>query len=275
MTPNDGTFCEGWRCDHVDGVQAMSEPSIAGRVLHLPEQTSSLRQLGNRLLAALPSDSLVLLEPDLKQVMLPQGVVCFDPGDPINQVYFPHSGMISCLVTTGDGEMVETSSVGREGAVGLQSGLGHRVSFTRAMVQIAGKFSVIPASRFEHAAGRSAALRDLIIRYTEMLWAEAQQNAACNAIHDGAARLSRWLLQCSDRIGSNQLTLTQEFLADMLGVRRTTVTLLAQELQKEGILRYSRGRISILDRGRLEDRACECYGAIRYDNLPHKSGVKL
>ena len=91
----------------------------------------------------------MLLEPDLKQVLLPQGVVCFDPGDPINQVYFPHNGMISCLVTTGDGEMVETSSVGSEGALGLQCGLGQRVSFTRAMVQIGGKFSVISASRFE------------------------------------------------------------------------------------------------------------------------------
>lgn len=228
----------------------------------MPEQTPSLRQLGNRLLAALPGDIFALLEPDLKQVLLPQGVVCFDPGDPINQVYFPHTGMISCLVTTGDGEMVETSSVGCEGAVGLQSGLGQRVSFTRAMVQIGGKFSVISASRLENAASCTAALRDLIIRYTEALWAEAQQNAACNAIHDGSARLSRWLLQCADRIGSDQLTLTQEFLADMLGVRRTTVTLLAQELQKKGILRYSRGRITILDRGRLEECACECYGAI-------------
>src|SRR6202044_2565629 len=111
--------------------------------------------------------------------------------------------------------------VGRYGALGLQSGLGQRVSFTRAVVQIGGKFSVVPASRFEYAAGRSAALRDLIIHHIEMLWAEAQQNAACNAAHDGSSRLCRWLLQCADRIGSDQLPLTQEFLADMLGVRRT------------------------------------------------------
>jgi CRP-like cAMP-binding protein len=217
----------------------------------------------------------MLLEPDLKQVLLPQGVVCFDPGDPINQVYFPHNAMISCLVTTGDGEMVETSSVGCEGAVGLQCGLGQRVSFTRAVVQIGGKFSVIPASRFEFATGRSAALRDLIIRHTEMLWAEAQQNAACNAIHDGSSRLCRWLLQCADRIGSDQLPLTQEFLSGMLGVRRTTVTLLAQELQKKGILRYSRGRITILDRPALMAAACECYGAVKHDHPLHKSGLKI
>lgn len=241
----------------------------------MPEPASSVRQSGNRLLAVLPSDSLVLLESDLKQVVLPQGFVCFDPGDPINQVYFPHNGMISCLVTTGDGEMVETSSVGREGAVGLQSGLGRRVSFTRSVVQIAGKFTVLPTVRLENAVSRSAALRDLITRYTEMLWAEAQQNAACNAIHDGSARLCRWLLQCSDRIGSDQLLLTQEFLAEMLGVRRTTVTLLAQELQKTGVVRYSRGRITILDRARLEHSACECYAAIRHDSLTNRIGVKL
>jgi CRP-like cAMP-binding protein len=248
----------------------MNEPSLAGRSGPSTEQTSSFPQLGNQLLAALPGDSVALLEPDLKQVVLPQGFVCFDPGDSINQVYFPQTGMISCLVTTGAGEMVETSSVGREGAVGLQSGLGRRVSFTRAMVQIAGKFTVLPAARLETAVSRSPALREMVVRHIEALWAEAQQNAACNAVHDGSARLARWLLQCSDRIGSDQLLLTQEFLADMLGVRRTTVTLLAQELQKNGILRYSRGRITILDRARLEHSACECYRAIRHDSFSHR-----
>jgi CRP-like cAMP-binding protein len=268
-------FYSGLRWRSVDGAWQMIEPFAAGRAGPLPEQMLNVRQLGNRLLASLPSDVLMLLEPDFKQVVLPQGVVCFDPGDPIHQVYFPHTGMISCLVTTGDGEMVETSSVGRYGALGLQSGLGQRVSFTRVVVQIGGKFSVVPASRFEYAAGRSAALRDLIIRYTEMLWAEAQQNAACNAAHDGSSRLCRWLLQCADRIGSDQLPLTQEFLADMLGVRRTTVTLLAQELQKKGILRYSRGRITILDRAALKAAACDCYDAIKHDHPWHKSGLKL
>jgi CRP-like cAMP-binding protein len=114
-----------------------------------------------------------------------------------------------------------------------------------------------------------------VLRYTEMLWAEAQQNAACNAIHDGYSRLCRWLLQCADRTGSEQLLLTQEFLAEMLGVRRTTVTLLAQELQKRGILRYSRGRITILDRAELEACACECYGAVKHDTLSQRIGIKI
>src|SRR6516162_8763381 len=125
------------------------------------------RSAANRLLAVLPDDALALLEPDLRQLTLPQGVVCYGAGDPIDQVYFPHTGMISQLIATGDGDMVETSSIGREGAVGLQCGLGPRLSFTRTMVQIPGKFSTISAARFEHATSRSTALRDLIMRYTE------------------------------------------------------------------------------------------------------------
>src|SRR5262249_32930821 len=158
-----------------------------------------------------------------------------------------------------DGDMIETSTVGREGAVGLHRGLGKRRSFTRAVVQIPGRFSTIAAQTFEEIALGSAAIRDMIGCYTEVLWAEAQQLAACNAIHDALSRLCRWLLQSADRAGSDHLPLTQEFLAQMLGVRRTTVTLLAQELQKKGIIRYSRGKLIIMDRTRLEDCACECY----------------
>ena len=229
----------------------------------------------NRLLAGLHDDIFAQLEPDLRLLTLPQGVVCYGPGDPIDQVYFPHTGMISLLVTTGEGDVVETSSIGREGAVGLQCGFGPRLSLTRATVQIPGKFSAISAARFEYATSGSAMLRDLILRYTETLLAEAQQNAACNAIHDGSSRLCRWLLQCADRTGSEQLLLTQELLAEMLGLRRTTVTLLAQELQKRGIVRYSRGRIAILNRAALEDCACECYDVVKHENLALKIGIKI
>jgi CRP-like cAMP-binding protein len=238
-------------------------------------EREGFRLAGNRLLAGLPDDTFAQLEPDLRPLTLTQGVVCYAAGDPIDQVYFPHTGMISLLVATGEGDVVETSSIGREGAVGLQCGFGPRLSFTRAMVQIPGKFSTISAARFEHATGKSAALRDLIVRYTEMQLAEAQQNAACNAIHHGSSRLCRWLLQCADRTGSEQLLLTQECLAEMLGVRRTTVTLLAQEMRKRGIVRYSRGRITILDRAELESNACECYKAIKHENLSLKIGIKI
>ncbi|MGB8632957.1 MAG: Crp/Fnr family transcriptional regulator [Xanthobacteraceae bacterium] len=219
------------------------------------------RAAGNRFLGALEDDSLALLQLDLRQLTLPQGAVCYGAGDPIDQVYFPLTGMIA-LVIVADGEMVEISSVGREGAVGLQSAFGPRLSFTRATVQLPGKFWAISALRFEHASSRSVALRDMVIRYIEIMWAQAQQNAACNAVHDSSSRLCRWLLQCVDRTGSDQLLLTQDCLAAMLGVRRTTVTLLAQQLQNRGIVRYSRGRITILDRSALQANACACYDAI-------------
>jgi len=159
--------------------------------------------------------------------------------------------------------MVETSSIGCEAAVGLQSGFGPRLSFRRATVQIPGQFSMISAARFARATSRHPALRELIIGAVETMWAEAQQNAACNAVHDGSSRLCRWLLQCADRIGSDQLLLTQDYLAGMLGLRRTTVTLLAQELHKRGVIRCGRGRITILDRRVMEACACECYRAVK------------
>ena len=118
-------------------------------------------------------------------------------------------------------------------------------------------------------------VRDLITRYTELLWAEAQQLAACNAIHEAPARLCRWLLQCADRAGSDELPLTQELIAQMLGVRRTTVTLLASSLQDEGLIKHSRGHIRILNREELQHRACECYAVLRQEKLPLKIGVKF
>jgi len=228
---------------------------------------------GNRLLAALPPDVAGLLEQDMRQVSLPQGAVCFGVGDLIDLIYFPTSGMISSMIMTGDGGMVETSSIGREGAAGLQSAFGERRSFARALVQIPGRFTIVPAARFAQVANASAPVRDIVLCYTETLWAEAQQLAACNAIHGGSSRLCRWLLQTADRIGADQLLLTQEFLAEMLGVRRTTVTLLAQELQRHGIVKYSRGKITIIDRPTLEELACECYHVTKHDNLPRRIGV--
>jgi CRP-like cAMP-binding protein len=211
----------------------------------------------------------------LKQVPLAQGEVVFEPGAPLNQIYFPQSGLISLLIITKDGGSVEASTVGREGAVGLHGGLGKRTSFTRATTQIGGTFSVIGASRFGEIADGNATVRDLISRYTEVLWAEAQQLTACNVLHDASSRLSRWLLQSADRTGDDNLMLTQEYLALMVGVRRTTITLLAQAMQEKGLIRYRRGRIVILDRPGLEACACECYHVIRHDRLPHTLGMSL
>jgi len=229
--------------------------------------------LSNQLLAALPSNVLALLNSDLEPVSLPQGVVLLEPEDPIERVYFPETGMISLLVVTREGEAVETAVVGREGALGLQRGLGKRRSFTRATVQIAGRFLSIAAYKFEQASAASAPLRDLINRYTEVLWAEAQQTTACNAIHDASSRLCRWLLQSARCVGGDHLTLTQDFLGEMLGVRRTTVTLLAQELQRKGAIKYSRGKISILSQSTLEACACECHRIMQDKEVSRKIGV--
>jgi CRP-like cAMP-binding protein len=230
---------------------------------------------GNRLLAALPREAFAFLQRDMKQVALAQGVVLLEPGDAIDRVYFPQGGMISLLVISSEGALVETATVGREGAVGLHRGLGKRFSFTRAIVQMPARCFVIPADRFEDAAREHPAVRDVVARYTEILWAEAQQLVACNAIHDASNRLCRWLLHCADRIGSDVLPVTQDFLSQMLGVRRTTVTLLAQALQQKGAIAYRRGRIAITDRRILEACSCECYRAIRQEALPSKIGVSL
>ena len=229
----------------------------------------------NRLLAALPRDAFAEMSRELRQVSLAQGRSLFEPGAPLDEIYFPQSGMISLMVVTSDGRAVEISTIGREGAVGLQGALGARFSFTRAITQIGGKFSTIPASRFGQFVREHAPVRDLIVRYTELLWTEAQQIAACNAAHDAPARMCRWLLQTADRTGSDRLALTQELIAEMLVVRRTTVTLLAQSLQRAGAIRYSRGHIEILDRDKLKDGACECYSIIQHENLSLKTGVKF
>jgi CRP-like cAMP-binding protein len=161
------------------------------------------------------------------------------------------------------GDAIETATVGREGAIGSLAGFGQRRSHTRAIVQVPGTALRMRTARFRKAAEESPAIRDLICRYCETMLIEVQQTAACNALHDVEARLSRWLLQAYDRTDRNTIRLTHEFLSQMLGVRRPTVTVVAHMLQRAGLIRYHRGNIEILDRAGLEARACECYGIMR------------
>jgi CRP-like cAMP-binding protein len=216
---------------------------------------------GNALLAALPQAALAGLQ--FSHVTLPQREVCFDAGDLIQRVYFPTGGLISLVVSTDKGDLIEAGIIGREGAAGLQSALGQRFSFPRAVVQIAGTFCVVSAEALKRAIVASEEAKALVQLYIETLWAEAQQICACNATHEGATRLARSLLQCADRTGTEQYTLTQEFLGEMLGIRRTTVTLLARHLQDRGIIKYSRGKIAIVDRAVLESCACGCHRTIK------------
>jgi CRP-like cAMP-binding protein len=233
--------------------------------------------LKNRLLASMSASDYSLIESSLLSETYEQGAVVQEAGEVIEKIYFPQNGMISLLVVTQDGGGIEAATIGYEGAVGVNRGLGRRRAFTRAVVQLAGTFSHISAEAFEDATLQSANIKDIITKYTEVLWVEAQQIAACNAVHDAEARLARWLLQTQDRIQPETTTieLTQDFLSQMLGIRRTTVTLVARALQTAGLIRYRRGRIEIIDRPALEEAACECYTIIRHETLPDVIGVDL
>jgi CRP-like cAMP-binding protein len=217
----------------------------------------------NRLLSALHEDACALLSPYLKEYALDQGVVLQEQGERIEYVYFPRSGMISLLAVMRAGDAIEVATVGREGAVGAISGLGLRIAFTRAAVQMPGVALRLPTARFQAATEESPAIRDVVIRYNELLLVQVQQAAACNALHDVEQRLCRWLLQTRDLTDTDVIPYTQEFLAQILGVRRTTVSQIARSLQKAGAIRYRRGRIEISDRKRLEQSACECYAIVR------------
>ena len=217
----------------------------------------------NRFLAAMSASDYSLLHPNLKEVPLEQGDVLQDQGERIQYVYFPLGGMISLLCVMRDGKAVETAAVGREGTLGSLYGLGASHSFSRAVVQIPGRAARIAGAQFKMALKESERIHDLIHRYRELRLAQTQQCAACNALHGAEARLSRWLLQTSDIIGGDVVPLTQEFLSQMLGVRRTTVTGIARTLQSSGLIRYTRGRIEIRDREKLTRSACECYVALR------------
>jgi CRP-like cAMP-binding protein len=223
----------------------------------------SSREKRNRLLASLPAVDLALLKPHLKEILLEQGAVLQEQGESIEQVVFPTEGLVSLLAVMRQGEAIETATIGREGAIGLLSGLGRRRSHTRAVVQVFGSAIRLPAARFRDVAENSQAVRNIIGRYGETLLIQVQQTAACNALHDVEARLSRWLLQARDQVDQNTIRLTHEFLSQMLGVRRPTVTVVARTLQDAGLIRYHRGHIEIVDRPGLEARACECYGVIR------------
>lgn len=213
----------------------------------------------NQLLASLEGYQRELLAQHLELVDLPQYEVLFEAGADIDHVYFPNAGMLSLLVVMRNGGAIETATVGREGVVGAMVGLDFRRSLVRAVVQLPGAMLRIPAHEFMSAVKADAGLRDMCVTYNEILLVQARILAACNALHSIEQRLSRWLLQSADRAGGNSVRLTQELLSQMLGVRRTSVTDAALILQKDGLIEYSRGVITICDRRRLEENSCECY----------------
>jgi CRP-like cAMP-binding protein len=217
----------------------------------------------NRLLAALSGRDFAVLAPHLKRVSLRRGAVLFEPGDDIETTYFPCYGMMaSLMVVTRDGREVEAATIGREGAIGGIVSEGHKPAFGRAVVQIAGDALAIPTSDLEAAKTGSPRFGDLFSRYADALLAQMMQGVACNALHRADERCARWLLATHDRAGGDRIHLTQEALAEMLGVQRTTVTAVTHQLQARGLIRTHRGRVEILDRAGLERAACECYAAV-------------
>jgi CRP-like cAMP-binding protein len=234
--------------------------------LSMPDQNSSQplsADSQNLLLAGLDTEALALLRPHLKPVALAQKSVLHEAGDRIDHVYFPLSGMVSMLAVLENGDSVEIAAIGREGAVGTKFGSRPQLSFARAIVQLDGKALRIDMANFSQAAAKSTAIAELAMWANDILVANIQQSAACNAIHGLESRLARWLLHASDRYQSDELPLTQEFLSEMLGVRRTTVSLTAQILQNAGVLKYRRGNLMIVDRAGLEAVSCECYDAVK------------
>jgi CRP-like cAMP-binding protein len=193
----------------------------------------------------------------LRDVALPQAMVLCDVGDPIECVYFPTDGMVSVVTRTGEGKAIETGTVGREGIVS-SAVIGMEHSVEHVVVQIAGAARRVSRGAFLATYNESSSFRALVNRYNTFMWGLAQLCAACNAVHPLQARLARWLLQCRARTGTDDLWITQEFLGEMLGVRRTSVTLEAGRLEAAGLIKIGRGHVRILDSLKLKEQACEC-----------------
>jgi CRP-like cAMP-binding protein len=217
----------------------------------------------NRLLQRTSAADLARLRPDLKSFAMELGAVLHAPGASITHVYFPLSGMVSLLAVMRTGEQIETGIVGREGVVGASIGIDGAQSAGQATVQVAGSAWRIEAPKFLALYRESPPFRTLMNRFQNVILLQAQQSAACHALHTVEARLCRWLLQSQDVTDSDSVPLTQEFLSHMLGVSRNSVSLCAHALQTAGLIRYSRGRIRILNREGLKESACECYDVIR------------
>ena len=218
----------------------------------------------NRLLGSLPPADFALLAPYLEKIAIKQDAVLLRTGSKIGHVFFPHGGAISLMLDMPNGETVATAVIGCEGAVGILSVLGPSHSSVTAVVRVAATASQIPAPRFQAAFNNSVAVRQIVQAHTMALLAQFQHVAACNALHPVEARLARWLLHIQDRIDSNTISLTQEALSQLLGVRRTTVTLVLHKLRKLGAVRSDRRGFIEIDRARLEETACECYRPMRY-----------
>ena len=223
----------------------------------------------NRLLASLPANTFSAISPHLKIVELKFGEVVAEAGSPIRQVYFPYSGVISLVVELDVGTMIETAMVGRDGVLNAAPALDGKVSLNKGIVQSAGSAGTIEVNRFRRLANEFEPFRSLLIRHEQVLFAQSQQSAACNASHSVEARMCRWLLYMRDLAGSDDLDADPGISRPDAGVRRPSVSIVASPLQKAGLIKYSRGRMRLLNVKGLKKSACECYDTVKahYDRL--------
>jgi CRP-like cAMP-binding protein len=199
----------------------------------------------------------------LKPARFAQHDILFEADERISHVYFPTGGVVSLVITLSTGEIIEAAMVGMDGVVGASAALDGKTSLSRGIVQLGGEIVVCNIDALKSAALQSPKLLALLIRHEQTVYAQAQQSAACFATHQVEARLCRWLLRARDLSGSDNLPFTQEYLAEMLGVRRTSVTAVAHTLQEAGLIKYARGKIQVVDAKALQENACECYESVK------------
>ncbi len=215
----------------------------------------------NQLLDRLPRSCGEALVPHLRTVHLARDAVLHKPGEPFSAAYFPHDGVVALVIDLKSGHTIETATVGCEGVIGGATGFG-MVAVNRAVVHVSGQASMIQAADLRSLCDRWSALRDLVAAFQQFLLAQAQQCSACNARHPVEQRLVRWLLRCRDLTDWDDIPFTQELLAEMLGVQRPSVSIVANTLQRAGLIEHRRGGIRLVDIERLRASACECYEAI-------------
>lgn len=220
-------------------------------------------QSSNKLLGALPKSDFEHLAPHLELVSLTSGQSIYEAEEPIKYIYFPDTAVISLVCIMDNGSSVEVGLVSKEGMVGIPVILGDDITNITAIVQVPGNALQIDADIVKTEFDRGGAIKNLLLRYVKAVYTEVAQCAACNRLHTLEERLSRWLLTVSDRLNSNEFPLTQEFISQMLGVRRSGVTVAANTLSKAGMINYHRGNIKIINREALEASSCECYQVIR------------
>lgn len=223
----------------------------------------------NHLLAALPKAEFEHISPYLEPVVMPLGEVLYESGGQLQHVYFPTTAIVSLHYVTENGASAETAGVGNEGVLGISLFMGGNTTPSRATVQTAGVGYRLRERLMMEEFNRAGPMMRLMLRYTQALITQMSQTAVCNRHHSVEQQLCRWLLTTLDRLPSNELTMTQELIANMIGVRREAITEAAQRLQQLGFIRYRRGHITVLDRAGLKSRVCECYGVVKkeYDRL--------